>query len=227
MVLGGERPAQRHIQDELRRHRRQRGETVIDLCGDCGDHRTNALLADTTVVDVEVLDTGAQVAHGVRVVPEGHQLLNAVDARLVVLETHTTAGPQRIQMRMRSAGDAVVPRIGRRNDHSRNVVVEQVSEYCDGRTVVLVGPAQIRIDEALDVRRQLDEMLALVSGDESTGFHRLTPELLIAEADVEPVAQHQMSDVTPPGVHAVERVQAHARQTGDVVVDSAVAGGNL
>lgn len=223
-MLGGQRSAQWHTPDELRRYRRQGGEPVVDFRGNRRSHRTDALLADAAVVDLQVLDTRSQIAHGVQVIPERHQLLDAVNPGLVVFEPHSRARPQRIQVRMRTAGDAVIPRVGRRNNHTRNVIVEQVPEGRDSGAVVLVGPAEVWIDQALDVRGQLDELLAFVGGNKPAGFDRLTPELLIAQADVEPVAQHQVGDVTPPGVHTVERVQTHARQTCDTSVGGAVTG---
>lgn len=224
VMLGSQWSAQRHTPDELRRYRRQRGEPIVDFRGDRRSHRADALLADTTVVDLQVLDTRPQIAHGVRVIPERHQLLDAVHPRLVVFEPHSRARPQRVKMRMRTTGDAVIPRVGRRNDHTRNVIVEQVPEDRDSGAMVLVGPAEVWVDQALDVRGQLDELLAFVSGNEPAGFDRLAPELLVTQADVEPVAQHQVSDVTPPGIHAVERIQAHARQTRNTGIGGPVAG---
>lgn len=227
VVLSGEGSAQGHAHNELRRHRRQRHESIVDFCSHGRSHRANALLADAAVVDLEVLDAGAQVAHGVRVVPESHQLLNTVDAGLVVFEPHARTRPQRVKARMRATGDAIVPGVGRRHDHARDMVVEQMPEYRNGCTVVLVGPAQVRVDETLDVRGQLDELFTLGGSDSSAGFHRLAPELLVAQADVEPMAQHQVGDVPPPGVHAVERVQPHACQASHTVVGCTVAGSQL
>ncbi len=100
-------------------------------------------------------------------------------------------------------------------------------EYRNGSPVVLVGPAQVRIDQALDVRGQLDELFTFVSGDESASFDGLAPELLVTQTNVKPVTQHQVGDVTPPGVHAVERVEAHARQTCHAVIGGSVAGSQL
>ncbi len=91
VMLCSQRPTQGHALDELRRYRRQRGEPIIDFCGNRRSHRPDALLTNTAVVHLEVLDAGAQIAHGIRIIPERHQLLYPVDTRLVVFEPYPRA----------------------------------------------------------------------------------------------------------------------------------------
>ena len=92
------------------------------------------------------------------------------------------------------------------------MLVEEMSNGSDRRSVEPGCPVHVLVAQASEVCCDFDELLALRGSDLSADADRPIPQRVVVEADIKASAQYEVGDFVSPGMKAVERIEAEARE---------------